>query len=407
MKIYISLLLACSFSAFGADNGYLEEQLYNFYKAKIHQAPGKSLNILPITLYEQKLFVDSLEDSLSEGTISSSELPKIQSSPFSLIEKFRLEIIKLQYGETTAILPEVVSQTLNELQKPEVEIRLIYIIAVHEKLLQSAGHQAIIDLAKKHEAYREIDRESETESEVLAEVVTDLYFNTPDVTNYMEGEYVKSVRLFMFCRQNRLYPCLMVMKDIYGNPVRNSDNSLWSQPALASAVTGLPSYERNGNTPAGIFTIDSVMPTADQQLSYGKFRRMMLNFVPKSKEEVLLKSLLPKSSWEHDWWKVSAVARDIGRNLFRIHGSGKINNDPNTPYFPFNRTHGCIAQRENTYDGITYKDQRNLLDRIMMGMELSPKYSNEPKIKGILYLMEIEDKSDAVTLNDLRSFGIE
>src|SRR5690606_14102858 len=103
---------------------------------------------------------------------------------------------------------------------------------------------------------------------------------------------------------------------------------IWTNPALASSARGIPSYSRNGNTPAGILTIDSVMPSADQQLSFGKFRRMILNFIPKSKNEVLTKKLLPESSHQNGWWKPAVVARDVGRNLLRIHGTGKINKDP-------------------------------------------------------------------------------
>lgn len=406
MRLLIPVLFLLSFAAY-ASEGFVEEQIYNHYKTGFHKNSLKNRQILPITPFEQKLYVDSIEDSLIEGTIDSDLISNFSTSTFKIVERFRLELIKLQYKETNAIASDVLAELLNELQKPEVETRLIYIIAVHEKLIRESGASEIIDLAKKNEAYKEIDRETETEGELLAEMITDLYFNTPDVSTYMEGEYLKSVRIFMFCRQNRLYPCLMVMKDSKSEPVRREDGTLWTNGALASAVTGLPSYERNGNTPAGIFTIDSVMPYADQQVSYGKFRRMMLNFVPKSQDEVLLKSLLPKSSWDGDWWKVSTVARDIGRNLFRIHGSGKLNTDPNTPYFPFMRTHGCISQRENTYNGVTYKDQRNLLDSILKAMDITPKFENEPKIKGILYIVEIEDKSEAVSLADLKTFGIE
>lgn len=406
MKLIALILFSVSFTVLG-NTGFLEEQVYNNYKTALHKVSNKEHGLIPITPFEQKLYVDSIEDSLVEGTLSHSVLEGIESVTFSLVEQLRLELIKLQYKDSNVLPDSLIAELTNELQKPEIDTRFIYIIAVHEELIKQSGAQVIIDLAKKNENYQDISRNAETDTELLAEMITDLYFNTPDVTNYMDGEYLNSVRIFMFCRQNRLYPCLMVMKDMKGIPVRKEDGSLWSNPALASAVTGLPSYERNGNTPAGIFTIDSVMPYADQQLSYGKFRRMMLNFVPKSKDEVLLKSLLPKSSWGSDWWKVSTVARDIGRNLFRIHGSGRINNDPNTPYFPFNRTHGCIANRENTYNGVTYKDQRDLLDIVMKSLNLNPKFENEPKIKGILYLVEIEDKSEAVSMEDLKAFGIE
>ena len=161
------------------------------------------------------------------------------------------------------------------------------------------------------------------------------------------------------------------------------------------------------NTPQGIHTIDSVMPSADAQMSFGKFRRLILNFIPKSKNEVLTKSLLPESSLNSDWWKSAVVSRDIGRNLLRIHGTGKINVDKQTPYYPFMRTSGCIAQRENTYDGVTYRDQRHLLDTVMKALDLAAIYENETQAKGILYLMEIDDKNAPVTLEDLSLRGIE
>ena len=101
------------------------------------------------------------------------------------------------------------------------------------------------------------------------------------------------------------------------------------------------------------------------------------------------------------------VARDAGRNLLRIHGTGKINTDPSTPYFPFMRTSGCIAQKENTYEGVTYQDQRELLDDVMLAMDMEPEFNNGPKIKGILYLMDLDDKSAPVTLEDLASRGID
>lgn len=199
----------------------------------------------------------------------------------------------------------------------------------------------------------------------------------------------------------------MVMKNVHGEPVRMENGKLWSNPSLASSARGLPSYNRNGNTPEGVLTIDSVMPTADQQTSFGKFRRMILNFIPKSKNETLLKSLIPASSHESEWWKNGVVARDIGRNLLRIHGTGKINQDPTTPYFPFMRTSGCIAQKENTYDGVTYQNQRNLLDSVMKAMDMTPTYANEPNIKGLLYIVEIDDVNAPVELEDLALRGIE
>lgn len=387
----------------------VEETLYHDFQKAIQSASShKSLSLTGFSSLEQGLFVDALWDLTEEQNPQALRaLNQVNDFHYDLVQKLRLGILRIKYQRTQA-LPEQLSQELmNALQMPEVDLKIIYLLAAYEEELLRAGHGELIALAKNHVQYYDVKQDEDTLREVTDTMVSDLFYESPDITTYMNGEYVKSVKIFMFCRTNRLYPCLMVMRNIHGDPVRLEDGTLWSNPALASSSRGLPSYQRNGNTPAGVLTIDSVMPSADQQISFGKFRRMILNFVPRSKDEVLLKSLLPASSLQDDWWRAGVVARDIGRNLLRIHGTGKINNDRNTPYFPFMRTSGCVAQRENTYDGVTYRDQRDLLDSIMKAMDMAALFENEPKIKGLFYLMEIDDKQGPVTLEDLALRGIE
>ena len=311
-----------------------------------------------------------------------------------------------RHGQTAALPRSLVNEVSNELKKTTPTTQVIYLIALYEVDLENAGHSDLIEEAKRHSEYQNISDNTESIREISPEIIRDVVNNAPSINNYMNGEYVNSIKMFMFCRDNRIYPCLMILKDINGNLVRHPDGTLWSHRALASAKTGLPSHSRNGNTPAGVLTIDSVMPTADQQVSYGKNRRMILNFIPKSAGEKHHRSLLPASSYNNEWWQPAVTARDIGRNLLRIHGTGKINPDPNTPYFPFMRTSGCIAQKENTYDGIVYNDQRVLLDAVMTALGLTPKYENEVLIKGVLYIMEMDEVAAQVELADLNAIGI-
>jgi hypothetical protein len=386
----------------------LEETYYqNFRESVLHH---RSLKIQQsaFTLFEQKLFVDAIWDLTEEGNSESlSALKGTNTFHFELSERLRIEILRLKYNKQPSLSQTMISELTAHLTSSAVETKIIYLLAAYEKDILLAGHEEILELAKVHHQYSDISNDEDIKTELSQDIVADLFHNTPDATTYMNGEYVKSVKLFVFCRQNRLYPCLMAMRDIHGQVVRNNDGSLWTHKALASSARGLPSYTRNGNTPAGIMTIDSVMPAPDQQTAFGKFRRMILNFIPKSTDESLIRSLLPISSHDEDWWKSSVVARDIGRNLFRIHGTGKVNLDPNVPYYPFVRTSGCIAQRENTYDGVTFKDQRILLDAVMEAMDLVPSYENELKVKGILYLVEIDDKNLPVGEADLALRGIE
>ncbi|MCM2348779.1 MAG: hypothetical protein NDI69_02080 [Bacteriovoracaceae bacterium] len=411
MKHWMSIALTLAFlpSVWATPNqqNIFEEVLYNDFQQNILEGSTSS-RFSGFTAQEQSLYVDALWDLSEDGNeMALKTLNELEPLHYELTEQLRVAILKLKNQRADKLPPELEAELLNALLNPLVDVRLIYTIAAYEAELLAAGHDKLISYAKNHPPYFDISEDEIRSKETTDSVITDLFYNAPDTTIYMNGEYVKSVKIFMFCRDNRLYPCLMTMRDIHGEIVRNADGSIWTHRALASSARGLPSYTRNGNTPAGIFTIDSVMPSADQQLSFGKFRRMILNFVPKSQDEKLLKSLLPESSHREDWWKPTIVARDAGRNLFRIHGTGKLNKDPMTPYYPFMRTSGCIAQRENSYPEMKYQDQRELLDDIMTAMDLVPNYQNEVKVKGILYLMEIDDKNGPVLAEDLALRGIE
>jgi hypothetical protein len=411
---WMSLALAIAFvpSTWALDTNsqtIVEETLYqNFQQTIKSQDDNKIKSAAGFSSFEQSLFVDALEDLADQDSPAALEYLNNQA-PFyyDLVQKLRIGILRIKYKRATVLPIELNNEIVNILQSRSVELKIIYLIAAYEAELTEAGHTAVIELARTHPQYFDIIQDPDSLKEITEDMVADIYHQNPDITTYMNGEYVKSVKIFMFCRNNRLFPCLMVMKNVLGEPVRLADGTLWSNPSLASSSKGLPSYSRNGNTPEGVLTIDSVMPAADSPMSFGKFRRMILNFIPKSKNEVLLKSLLPASSQDADWWRAGVVSRDIGRNLLRIHGTGKINVDKETPYYPFMRTSGCIAQRENTYDGVTFRDQRNLLDSVMKAMDLAASFENETHIKGILYIVEIDDKNGPVALEDLAQRGIE
>jgi hypothetical protein len=385
----------------------IEEVIYQNFKLNL-QSKNKSNILTGFSSFEQKLLVDAAWDIAEEGdpTVINA-LTESNTLHYDLIERLRVGILRIKFKRSSMLPQNLVEELINVLNQEKVDIRIVYIIAAYEEDVLSAGHIELIAKAKLHAEYFDVALDQERKNDITEDMISDLFHKAPDVTTYMNGEYVKSVKIFMFCRENRLYPCLMVMRNVHGEVVRDDDGIIWSHKSLASSARGLPSYSRNGNTPSGILTIDSVMPAADQQISFGKFRRMILNFIPKSKNESLMKSLLPASSHNEDWWKSSVTARDIGRNLLRIHGTGKLNQDPSVPYYPFMRTAGCIAQRENTYDGVKYQDQRELLDAIMIAMNMETNFENEIKVKGILYLVEIDDKNAPVELEDLALRGIE
>lgn len=411
---WMSLALAIAFlpSTWAFDSNthtVMEETLYqDFQKSIQSQNHNQAKTFAGFSSFEQSLFVDALWDLADEASPAALKFLDDETPLYyDLVQKLRIGILRIKYNRASFLPAELNNELTTALQSPSVELKIIYLIAAYETELTKSGHADLIALAQTHPQYFDVKQDQETINEITEDMVADLFNDTPDITTYMNGEYIKSVKIFMFCRSNRLYPCLMVMKNVHGEAVRLADGTLWSNPSLASSKLGLPSYERNGNTPQGIHSIDSVMPVADAPISFGQFRRMVLNFIPKSKNEVLMKALLPASSHDSDWWRSTVVSRDMGRNFLRIHGTGKINVDKETPYYPFMRTSGCIAQRENTYDGVSFKDQRGLLDSILKAMDLAATFDNETHVKGILYLVEIDDKNAPVALEDLVLRGIE
>lgn len=235
------------------------------------------------------------------------------------------------------------------------------------------------------------------------EEIKSLFEYNPDLTNYLGGIYNQSLKMFVLCRTHRNYPCRMVMKDSHGEWARNLDGSLWTNPVLAMSKHNYPFNKTSGHTPTGIYTMDSVIPSPTSPMSYGQFRRIILNFIPRSKNENLQTYLLPENMKELSWWKQAVIARDIGRNLLRIHGTGLTNNNPESTYYPFIPSLGCIKNREGIYNGVEYKDQRLMLDLMMESLGLNPIYENETLIRGLLYVIDLDDSTRPVELTDIEA----
>lgn len=286
------------------------------------------------------------------------------------------------------------------LKQENLEKESIYLLFSERKILNS---KLIKQLKQKYPAEWKTFKANIAGSITYStnEELKELFDQNLDLSLILGPEYNDSIRLFVFCHSDRTYPCIKVMKDRFNQIVLNEDGTIWNQPSLALSKYGYPYDKRNGYTPAGVYTLDSVMPYADGQTSYGKFRRIIMNFIDNSKTEEKTKSLLTQDIAKASWWKQASVARDIGRGSLRIHGTGLINTNPQSTYYPFMPSSGCLKNRENTYDGIEYKDQRIMLDTMMKNLNLNISYENETQIKGIMYLIEIPGEK-AVTLDEIK-----
>jgi len=198
--------------------------------------------------------------------------------------------------------------------------------------------------------------------------------------------------IFAILKKDRTRPGVLLIRSQDGRFVTDKNQSIWSIPVLGLSTRGLPFNHTNGCTPAGVFSIDSVMPMADKFIDFGMFRRLIVNFVKASADETEMLNLLPKKHHHHNWWWPSVVGRELGRSLLRIHGTGRKNFNPLSPYFPFIPTSGCLATNES---GHFWKkkaqDQRLLLDALMTAQGIPATLENESKIHGLLYVVEFDD----------------
>ncbi len=280
------------------------------------------------------------------------------------------------------------------------EIYLYYSLFENEKH-PSIGNQYIKLMKIFPQVYSEFKFSTEKPSLSNEEVRAVFDFN-PDLSTYHQGKYADAVRVYVFCSSNRDHPCRVLIKQADGELHHHDNGSIWHGVALAASSKGLPPQQRDGQTPMGVQSMDSVMPEANFPESFGKYRRVILNWIPNhsnfhqrklgkwQRPEPEMQQLLPLSAHASNWWRQATLARDIGRVDLRIHGTGRPSVDSSLPWFPFRKTSGCIAQREAVVDGETYHDQRVLLDDLMRAMSINVNYENEIQIKGLLYLMEVQ-----------------
>ncbi|MGZ3809640.1 MAG: hypothetical protein ACXVCE_16280, partial [Bacteriovorax sp.] len=203
--------------------------------------------------------------------------------------------------------------------------------------------------------------------------------------------------LFAILKRDRSVPGVLLVRSPEGSFVTKDNGDIWSIPILGLSGRGLSFNHSNGCTPMGVYTIDSVMPEANKRFEFGEYRRLIINFIKGPEAEMELQKFLPFIHRSHHWWKQALVAKDLGRSLLRIHGTGRVNRNLFTPYFPFVPTCGCLATNEAGLFGLKKaRDQRLLLDALMKAQGLSVCYENELNIHGLLYVVEFDDNLSAL-----------
>jgi len=218
----------------------------------------------------------------------------------------------------------------------------------------------------------------------------------------------EKITIFSLQRLNRDYPGLVIIKKPDGKFLRDDSREIFSVPQLARAISDLPGYITNGNTPEGIFSIQGtdisknvfIGPTPNLQLVLPFEVQPSIYFHNKRKEFQwnieLYNELLPDS------WKnylpifESYYAGEAGRNEIIAHGTTiDLYYYTNKSYYPFTPSQGCLTTKEIWSD-----ETGRLIESDQLRFMNALKDLNIAE--GFFIVVNIDDKQFPVTLDEVK-----
>lgn len=211
--------------------------------------------------------------------------------------------------------------------------------------------------------------------------------------------------MYSFQRQNRDYPGLVLIRNANGIFIKDSTGQFFNIPQLARSITNLPYYLTNGNTPQGLFRMfgfsismsNFIGPTANVQMGM-PFEIKKRKYLGDSsiRDSIFMladyKKLLPKSLENYFPIYGAYYAGRAGRTEIIAHGTTV---DPSLytsqKYYPLTPTQGCLCTYETWNGARLESDQQKLINGLL---KAGGAY-------GYVLVLEIDNKEEAVTLNDL------
>jgi hypothetical protein len=214
--------------------------------------------------------------------------------------------------------------------------------------------------------------------------------------------------VFSFQRKNRNYPGMVLVRDSSGNFLKDSSGQFFHIPQLARSISNLPGYLTNGNTPQGIFSMNGWGVSMSAIIGPTKNVQMGMP-IEVSLQQFFHDSTLSDSTWSLEYYQ-QLIPKNIqgytglyeayyaglaGRTEIIAHGTTI---DPelyaNQPYYPLTPTQGCLCTKE-IWDGNRIEsDQQKLVNALQR--------LGEPI--GFVVVIELDDKSSPVILQDLKPF---
>jgi hypothetical protein len=231
----------------------------------------------------------------------------------------------------------------------------------------------------------------------------------PPLTDLLKKDFgPDKIVIYSFQRLNRDFAGLLIIKKPDGKFLRDESGEIFSVPQLARAITDLPGYITNGNTPEGILSIQGIDisknvfigPSPNLQLvlphevSPAKYFHSEIIDTVWNKD--LYSNLLPDSWKEYLPIYEAYYAGKAGRNEIIAHGTTI---DPefynNKSYYPFTPSLGCLTTKELwSYETgkIIESDQIKLMNAL----------SSFESLDGFYIVVNIDNKESPIELEELK-----
>ena len=231
----------------------------------------------------------------------------------------------------------------------------------------------------------------------------------------------QQAHMYVLCRPNREVLCLAVLKDRNGKFLTQG-KQLWSAPLLLQSLRNLDWYFTNGRTPQGIYRMEgvSLQPDDNEFHAYGQFSLVNLfvpfedgvsAFLPNQKGKFTgnlkaYQALLPPTWRTYAPIQQSYWAGNVGRSLFRIHGSGAAINFfsnksavVNAKNFEWNATLGCLSAIE------IYDNRGSLIKADMPKILNALNIVGKGKIEGFLIVVDVPSPSNQpLTVTEIANY---
>ena len=234
---------------------------------------------------------------------------------------------------------------------------------------------------------------------------------TPPLVDILSNKFIDGKTIiYSFHRKDRSYPGITIIKRPNGEFVKGDNDSIFYVKQLALSVTNLPGYLSQGNTPQGIFSVvgfynsptPSIGPTAAvlTRIPYEVSIKLWYHkTVSKTYWDIKdYKNLLPES-WQ-DYLPIyeSFYAGKTGRRKIVMHGSvDDLTFYDKLPYAPLTPSKGCLTTTEIWSDSTGQNIKSNQA-------ELMNAFFSTGHLYGFLVVIDIDDKKEAVTIEDVLPF---